>query len=256
MFFDTHTHYDDKRFDDDRFALLAGMKAQNVSFILNAGADMHSSFTSVELAEKFDFIYAAVGVHPHDAKEMTDSDFITLETLLKKPKVVAVGEIGLDYHYDFSPREIQKEIFKKQLDLAGKLNKPVIIHNRESTEDCLSIVKEHSVKGVFHCFSGSLETAKIVVAMGYYLSFGGVITFDNAKKFIDIIKWIPEDKILIETDCPYLAPVPYRGQRNHSGFIVKVAEKIAEIKGWSLEKTAEITLNNGKTLFKIEGILQ
>lgn len=255
MFFDTHTHYDDARFDDDRFALLAGMKAQNVSLILNAGADMPSSLTSVELSEKFDFIYAAVGVHPHDAKEMTDNDFMILESLFKNPKVVAVGEIGLDYHYDFSPREIQKEVFKKQLGLATKLNKPVIIHNRESTEDCIAIVKEHNVKGVFHCFSGSLETAKELFAMGYYLSFGGVITFANAKKFIDIIKWIPDDKILIETDCPYLAPVPYRGQRNHSGFIVKVAEKVAEIKGWSLEKTAEITLNNGKTLFNIERTL-
>ena len=252
MLFDTHAHFEDKRFNEDRDTLLSSMPQNNVSLIMNVGDDMKSSYASAVLAEKYDFIYAAVGVHPHYAKNIKNGDLEKLASLLERPKVKALGEIGLDYHYDLSPRDIQKQKFIEQMELAVSLNKPVIIHDREAHQDCFDIIKKFKAKGVFHCYAGSLEMAKELIKIGYYLSFTGVITFKNAVKAHEIIKYIPEDRLMIETDCPYLAPEPFRGQRNHSGYVYRVAEVIAQIKGWSFEKTAEITNNNGKTFFDIK----
>jgi TatD DNase family protein len=251
MLFDTHTHYDDKRFNNDRKELLSKLPSNNVSLILNVGADIKGSIESVNLAKEYPFVYAAVGVHPHSASEMKDRDLELLEKLLDKEKVVALGEIGLDYHYEFSPRDIQKKRFLEQLEIAKAKSKPVVIHSREAASDTMQIIKSSKQQGVFHCFGGSLEMAKELVALDYYISFTGVITFSNAKKFEEIIKYIPLDKILIETDCPYLAPEPYRGQRNSSLYVYRVAEKIAEIKGLCFEEIAKITMDNGKRLFSI-----
>lgn len=252
MIFDTHTHYDFEQFNEDRETLINSLKENNVSMVLNVGADMRGSYASVALSKKYSFIYASVGVHPHSASEMTDDDLILLEKLTENEKVVAIGEIGLDYHYEHSARDIQKKRFIQQLELAEKLNKPVIIHCREATEDCMNIIKSSKVKGVFHCFSGSLEMAKELINLGFYISFTGVITFSNAKKFNDIIAWMPMDKIFIETDCPYLAPEPFRGKRNSSLYVYKVAEKIAEIKGISFEEVAYITKQNAMKFFNIK----
>ncbi len=251
MFFDSHAHYDDEAFDADRDQLLSSLLQNNVSNIINIGADMPSSRHSIEIAEKYPFAYAAVGVHPHDAKNFTDSDLDELKVMSAHPKAVAIGEIGLDYHYDNSPREAQKEVFKKQLCLAKELDMPVIIHSREATEDTLSILKEFTPKGVVHCFSGSVETAKTVLDMGMYISLGGPVTYKNAVKTVEVAAFVPIDKLLIETDCPYLAPVPYRGKRNSSLYIHATAEKIAEIKGMTVEELARITLDNTKRLFNI-----
>jgi len=251
MFFDSHAHYDDEAFDADRDQLLSSLLQNNVSNIINIGADMPSSRRSIEIAEKYPFAYAAVGVHPHDAKNFTDSDLDELKVMSAHPKAVAIGEIGLDYHYDNSPREAQKEVFKKQLCLAKELDMPVIIHSREATEDTLSILKEFTPKGVVHCFSGSVETAKTVLDMGMYISLGGPVTYKNAVKTVEVAAFVPIDKLLIETDCPYLAPVPYRGKRNSSLYIHATAEKIAEIKGMTVEELARITLDNTKRLFNI-----
>lgn len=251
MFFDSHAHYDDDAFDADRDELLSSLPQNNVSNIINIGADMPSSRRSVQLAEKYEFMYAAVGVHPHDAKSYTSDDEAELAKLCAHPRVVAIGEIGLDYHYDNSPRDIQKEVFKKQLELAKKLRMPVIIHSREATEDTLSILKEFSPRGVVHCFSGSVETAKTVLDMGMYISLGGPVTYKNAVKTVEVAEFVPIDRLLIETDCPYLAPVPYRGKRNSSLFIHATAEKLADIKGISVEELARITAENTKKLFNI-----
>lgn len=251
MFFDSHAHYDDDAFDADRDELLSSLLQNNVSNIINIGADMPSSRRSVQLAEKYEFMYAAVGVHPHDAKNYTSDDEAELAKLCAHPRVVAIGEIGLDYHYDNSPRDIQKEVFKKQLELAKKLRMPVIIHSREATEDTLSILKEFSPRGVVHCFSGSVETAKTVLDMGMYISLGGPVTYKNAVKTVEVAEFVPIDRLLIETDCPYLAPVPYRGKRNSSLFIHATAEKLADIKGISVEELARITAENTKKLFNI-----
>lgn len=251
MFFDSHAHYDDDAFDADRDELLSSLLQNNVSNIINIGADMPSSRRSVQLAEKYEFIYAAVGVHPHDAQSYTSDDEAELAKLCAHPRVVAIGEIGLDYHYDNSPRDIQKEVFKKQLELAKKLRMPVIIHSREATEDTLSILKEFSPRGVVHCFSGSVETAKTVLDMGMYISLGGPVTYKNAVKTVEVAEFVPIDRLLIETDCPYLAPVPYRGKRNSSLFIHATAEKLADIKGISVEELARITAENTKKLFNI-----
>lgn len=251
MFFDSHAHYDDDAFDADRDELLSSLLQNNVSNIINIGADMPSSRRSVQLAEKYEFMYAAVGVHPHDAQSYTSDNEAELAKLCASPRVVAIGEIGLDYHYDNSPRDIQKEVFKKQLELAKKLRMPVIIHSREATEDTLSILKEFSPRGVVHCFSGSVETAKTVLDMGMYISLGGPVTYKNAVKTVEVAEFVPIDRLLIETDCPYLAPVPYRGKRNSSLFIHATAEKLADIKGISVEELARITAENTKKLFNI-----
>jgi len=252
MFFDTHAHYDDKRFNDDREQLMDSMNEAGISLILNSGSSLGSSKFGVELADKYSFIYASVGVHPHDAKSMSDTTIFELEKLLSHPKAVAVGEIGLDFHYDFSPRNVQKLRFREQMELARALRKPVIIHEREALVDTLEIIREYKdLSGVLHCFSGSWETAKILLDMGWYLSFTGVITFKNARKALEIVENMPADRILIETDAPYLSPEPKRGRRNSSLYLPYICQKVADVRGISLSKAAEITTENGKRFFGI-----
>lgn len=252
MLFDTHAHYDDGRFDADRFELLASMPENNVGLIVNPGCDMETSRIAVELAERFPFVYAAVGFHPHEAKSMTEEDLAQLESLAANPKVVALGEMGLDYHYDNSPREVQRLRFFQQMELARKLKMPVIIHEREATQDALDIVKQFKdLRGVYHCYSGSIETAREILAQGWYLSFTGVATYKNARRTTEVIEWMPLDRLMIETDSPYLAPVPVKNRRNSSLNVHYVAEKVAEIRGISVEEVEQATWENGRRFFDI-----
>jgi len=252
MYFDTHAHYCDKRFNEDRDELLCSMNDGGVSLILNAGSSLRSSRLSLELADKYPFIYASVGVHPHDSKSMDDRTVAVIEGLLSHPKAVAVGEIGLDYHYDFSPRDVQKKRFREQLELARQLKLPVIIHEREALQDTLDAVREYKdLAGVFHCFSGSWETAKVILDLGWYISFTGVITFKNARRALEVIEKMPVDRIMLETDCPYMAPEPMRGRRNISLYLPYIAEKVAEVRGMAVVEVAEFTTENGKRFFGI-----
>ena len=252
MYFDTHAHYCDKRFDEDRDDTLISLENAGISYVLNAGSSVRSSKTSLELADKYAFIYASCGVHPHDSKSMTDETIYDLERLLAHPRAVAVGEIGLDYHYDFSPRDVQRKRFREQLELARFLKKPVIIHEREAFEDTLEIIREFpDLTGVFHCFSGSFDSAKILLKLGWSLSFTGVVTFKNARRAIEVIKYAPLDRLMLETDCPYMAPEPYRGKRNSSLYLPQIAEKFAEVRGVAVEEIAEATTANGLRLFGI-----
>jgi len=254
MLFDSHAHLDDRRFDGDRKEVIKKIKDSGLSYVINAGADLPSTLHSIRLAHEYDFIYASVGVHPHDAKSMDEETLSILEGLAKKPKVVAIGEIGLDYHYDNSPREVQRKWFREQLKLAKSLDMPIIIHDREAHGDILQIVKEEkwsSMRGVFHCFSGSLEMARECIKMGFYISIAGPITYKNARKTVEVVKELPLEKLLIETDSPYLTPEPFRGRRNDPSYVRLVAEKIAEIKGISFEEVASETLKNAKALFNI-----
>ncbi len=254
MLFDSHAHYDDDRFDKDRDNVLKSLKDYNVGNIINIGSSMETSRVSVELSQKYDFVYASAGVHPSETGELLDADMEELKELAGHNKVKAIGEIGLDYHYlpdDVEP-EIQKKWFKRQLLLAKELSMPVIIHDRESKGECIEILKEMNVsKGVFHCYSGSAETAKELIKMGFMISFTGVVTFKNARRAIEALKVIPMDRIMIETDCPYMAPEPYRGERNFSGYVGRVAEKIAEIKELPYEDVVKITEDNAIRFFGI-----
>ncbi len=252
--FDTHAHLDDARFDEDREAVIAQCIEEGVDLILNAGSNIATSKTSVQMAEKHDIIYASVGVHPHDAASMENSTIEELAVMAVNPKVKAIGEIGLDYYYDFSPREVQKQRFVEQIDLARQLKLPVIVHDRDSHGDVMDIFKKNNIKqvgGVLHSFSGSIEMAKECLKLGLYISISGPITFKNAVKTVEVVKEIPIDMLLIETDSPYLTPVPYRGKRNYPGYVRYVAEKIAEIKGISIEEVAQKTMENGKRFFNI-----
>ena len=252
--FDTHAHYDSGAFNADRLEVLSSMPEKGVELILNPGCDLDSSQTAVELAERFPFVYAAVGVHPSDCGPWEDSWLEELRALAARPKVKAIGEIGLDYYWkDNPPREFQQKVLHAQLELAEELSLPVIIHDREAHRDCLEAVKAHpDVTGVYHCYSGSLEDAKTLVRMGWMLSFTGVITYKNARKSLEVIDWLPMDRIMIETDSPYLTPEPFRGQRNDSGKVYRVAETIAQVKGLDVEEIAQITLENGIRFFEIE----
>ena len=255
MFFDSHAHYDDGRFDTDREALLESMQKKQVSYILNAASNTASSLRCIDLARKYDFIYASVGVHPHDAAEMTEKTIQLLKEYAVKPKVVAVGEIGLDYYYENSPRDAQQYWFRRQIQLAREIKMPIIVHTRDATQDTMKIVTEEKaseVGGVFHCYSGSVETAKQILEMGMYISIAGPITFKNATKAVEVVNMIPLDRLLIETDAPYLTPVPYRGKRNDSHFICYTAQKIADIKGVSIEEVAKQTMHNTFSLFGIK----
>jgi TatD DNase family protein len=253
MLFDTHAHYDSGAFNTDRMEVLASMPEQGVELILNPGCDLESSRTAVSLANAFPFVYAAVGVHPSDCETYTDQVEEELRKLAADPKVKAVGEIGLDYYWeDNAPAEVQKAVFRRQMQLARELNLPVIIHDREAHRDCLEIVKEYpDVKGVYHCYSGSVEDAKILVKLGWMLSFTGVVTYKNARKSLEVIQWLPMDRIMIETDSPYLTPVPFRGKRNDSSKVGLVAETIAQVKGVDVEEVIRITTENGKRFFNI-----
>ncbi len=253
ILFDSHAHYEDERFDEDRDALLASLPNEGVKYIANVGCSVKGSRFAVELAEKYEHVYAVIGVHPHEADELDDESIAELEKLSLNSKVIAIGEIGLDYHYDFAARDVQRSAYRRQMELARKLGLPVCIHDREAHEECLNMAKEFpDVPGVFHCYSGSLETAHELVKIGYMLGFTGVITFKNAKKFEPIISSLPLDRIMIETDCPYLAPEPFRGSRNSSEYVYRVAEKIAEIRCMDVEEIAAITTENAKRFYGIK----
>jgi len=251
MVFDSHVHLDDERFDDVREELIASLKQNGVDYVINIGADMESSKASVLLSEKYDFIYAAVGVHPHDTASMTEDDILKLKELSKGKKVVAIGEIGLDYHYEGTDKEAQKKWFERQIVLAKELGLPVIVHSRDAIGDTLEILRKYKPKGVMHCFSASVESAREILDMGMYISFAGPITYKNSKKLIEAVKEVPHDKFLIETDCPYLPPEPHRGQRNTPVYVRLVAAKIAEILGLSFEEVCRLSEENTKTLFNI-----
>ena len=253
MYFDSHAHYDDKRFDDDRDALINDMYNNGVDYILNSGQSMQAIKAGLELANKYDFIYTAVGVHPHNVKTLTDEDLSVIKLYAKKNKVQAIGEIGLDFHYDFSPRDLQRKWFKAQLEIAKDLDMPVIIHSREASQECFDIIKESGIrKGDIHCYSGNVEMALEYVKMGFHIGVGGVVTYSNAKKLVDVVDALSIESILIETDCPYLSPVPKRGKRNDSNNLKYIVDKIAEIKGLSHEDVAKITTENAKKVFNID----
>lgn len=252
MFFDSHAHYDDSRFDTDRDEIIKGLLQQNVNTVINVGADMVSSHNSIRLSETYPHVFAAVGVHPHEAEHMKEEDLEQLKTWFSHEKVVALGEIGLDYYYDHSPREVQRYWFDRQMKLAEECDMPVVIHNRDAHADTMEILKRYpDVRGVLHCYSGSAQMAQELMKMGWYLAFGGSCTFKNVKVLPEVIAQIPQDRFLIETDCPYLAPVPHRGERNHSGLLIHVAEKIGEIRGWTVEEVARLSCENARKLFRM-----
>ena len=254
MLFDTHAHYDSRQFDADRDQVLSALPGQGVGLVVNPGCDLDSSRKAIAIAEQYPFVYAAVGVHPEDCAGWQDTDVDELRSLAAHPKVVAIGEIGLDYYWkENPPHEFQQEVFHTQLELAEELGLPVIVHDREAHRDCLEVVRAHpKVTGVYHCYSGSLEDAKTLVKLGWMLSFTGVVTYKNARRSLEVIDWLPMDRIMIETDSPYLTPEPFRGKRNDSGKVYRVAETIAQVKGMDPEEVAEITLENGKRFFGIE----
>lgn len=252
MFFDTHAHYDDERFDNDRSEILDMLPEKGVELVVNAASDLLSAGKSIELAERYDYIYAAVGVHPHEAKSFDSTTVSNLRELGRHPKVVAIGEIGLDYHYNFSSKEEQARALYAQLELAKELDMPVIIHDREAHEDIMNAIKAFpGIKGVFHCYSGSLEMAREIVGLGLYISFTGSITFKNARKAPEVVAWLPEDRIMIETDCPYMTPVPKRGERNDSGNLNLIASAVGRIRGITEAEAARLTLENGRRFFGI-----
>lgn len=252
---DSHAHYDDEKFDMDRDQVLLDCISHGITHIVNAGSNIESSKKSIDLAKKYPFVYAAVGVHPHDALECDKNTIDTLKSLSGADKIVAIGEIGLDYHYDFSPREVQREWFARQIALARELKLPIIIHDRESHKDILDIIKSekgNEVGGVFHCFSGSQEMAREVLDLGFKIGLGGAITFKNAKRPIEVLRYAPLDMLLVETDCPYMTPEPHRGKRNWSGYIELVLKKISEVKEIDYALAEEATSNNAIHLFKLQ----
>lgn len=251
--FDTHAHLLSERFDEDREAVIMRLPQQGVIGLIEVGTTVADSEKAVRLAEQTGFIYAAAGVHPHEAVEMESGYIDGLRTLAMHPKVVAIGEIGLDYHYDFSPRDVQREVFGRQLELARALERPVIIHMREATQDTLAILREHKeTRGVMHCFSGSAETAELCLELGLHISFTGSVTFKNARKVVEAAAVVPMDRLMAETDCPYLSPEPVRGRRNDPSNVRLVLEKLAEIKGVKPEELAETNIRNAKELFGIQ----
>lgn len=254
MLFDTHAHYDDERFNDDVYEILDSMPENNVGLIVNSCSEIADIPRILEFCEKYPFMYASIGVYPHNTENMTENDIDMLRKYSKHEKVVAIGEIGLDYYYDGAPKETQKYWLGRQVELARELNLPVVIHDRDAHGDILEVLKEHKAEecgGVFHCYSGSAEMAKEVLRLGMYIAFGGTLTFKNAVRAVETAKIVPDDRIVIETDSPYLAPVPMRGKRNSSLYIHYVAEKLAEIRNVDVKTMEEITFNNGKRLFRI-----
>lgn len=246
--FDSHAHYNDRRFDEDREAVLRSLPAQGVKTVLNCGTTLASSEVCLQMAEQWDYLYTACGVHPHEAEQEADK-IVTLPSLLTHPKCVAVGEIGLDYHYDFSPRDVQKQVFEHQLQIAKEADLPVIVHDREAHEDTMNLLKKYRPTGVVHCFSGSAEMAKEVVKLGMYVGFGGALTFKGAKKPLEAAAVVPKELLLMETDCPYMAPVPHRGKRCDSSMIPLSAAVIAQIWQCTVEEVLEITAANAERLF-------
>jgi len=252
MYFDSHAHYDDARFNSDRKKLLATLPQQGIAGVINAGSCITSSQASSALAETYAYVYAAVGVHPHNVADMTDTDLDTLQSLCNHKKTVALGEIGLDFHYDNSPRDIQRLWFAKQLTLSKSLDMPVVIHSREAAAETMAIIKDSGVsKGVLHCYSGHLPMALEYIEMGYYISIGGVVTYKNANKTREVAAGIPLDRLLLETDAPYLSPVPFRGKRNDSTTLPYVVEAIAQARGIAPEAVAKATAENAHICFSI-----
>ena len=248
---DTHAHYDDEAFNADRDELIKNMLDTNVDRIITVGCSLERSRTSIELAERYDRIYASVGIHPDECYDLPDDYIEQLRLMSRHSKVVAIGEIGLDYHYEGYKKDIQIKRFKEQLELAQELNLPVIIHSREATQDTLDILQEYKPKGVMHCFSGSAETAQKIIDLGMMISFTGVLTFKNAKKAVEACKIIPMDRLMLETDCPYMTPVPHRGERNNSSYTYHTAEKVAEIKNMSVNEVIEICNANAVSFFNL-----
>lgn len=254
MIWDTHAHLDDPRYREDFEQTLANMKTSQISRVTNVGYDLPSSENSVDLAHRYEFIYAAVGVHPHDAEGVTAKTWERLLQLAQDDKVIGWGEIGLDYYRDLSPRSIQKDIFIQQIELADQAGLPIIIHNRDAHEDLLKIVKEHPPQygGVFHCYSGSWEMAKIVLNLGFYISFAGPLTFKNSRHAVEVATKVPMDRFFVETDSPYLTPEPYRGKRNEPAYVRQVAAKIADLRNLDFEEVAQQSFLNAAQLFKVK----
>lgn len=253
MLFDSHAHMDDRAFDADRKVLLAGLPDKGVGLLMNPGCSLASSRNAIRLSEEYGYIYAAVGSHPDAADEVNDAVIREYRELCKlHPKVRAIGEIGLDYHYEDIPRELQLQAFRAQMALARELGLPVIVHEREAHEDGMTVVREFpEVTGVFHCYSGSAEMARQLVALGWYIGFTGVLTFKNARRAVETAASLPLERILLETDCPYMAPEPYRGRRNDPGYLFRMAEKLAEIRGLPVNEVEHITAENAKRLYRI-----
>lgn len=253
MLFDTHAHYDDERFDEDRDALLSSMPEHGIGLLVNPGCDLETSQKAVQYSKQYDFVYAAVGYHPENLKNGVD--LAAIEALAANPKVRAIGEIGLDYYWEKDPenRAYQQEIFHAQMRMAQRIGLPVIVHDREAHQDALTVAQQYpDVVGVFHCYSGSVEYAKQLLELGYFLSFTGVITYKNARKSHEVINMMPLDRIMIETDAPYLSPEPFRGKRNSSRYVYRVAETIAEIRAMSVDEVIAITTENGKRFFGLD----
>lgn len=254
MIFDTHTHYDDKEFDHDRELVLADLKNHNIGTVVNVSSSLASIKTTLDLTKKYDFIYGTVGVHPSETGELTQESFAYLQEQAKQEKIVAIGEIGLDYHWKEPDKAIQKTWFLRQLSLAKELDMPFIIHSRDAAEDTFNMIKSeysNGQNGVIHCFSYSKEIAKKYLTMGFYLGIGGVVTFQNSKKLKEVVEYMPLSQLLLETDCPYLAPVPYRGKRNFSGYLSYVIEEIARLKNISIETVIETTTGNAKKFYRL-----
>lgn len=252
MIFETHAHYDDKQFDEDRDELLRSLAGSGIGKVVNIGSSRISNAQVVELMDKYDFIYGALGIHPCDATDLEQIGLDWLEEACKHPKCVAIGEIGLDYYWDKENAEVQKKWFREMLNLARELKLPVVIHSRDAAQDTIDIMREEraqEIGGVIHCFSYSKEIAKIFVDMGFYIGVGGVVTFSNGKKLKETVEAVPMDRIVLETDCPYLAPVPHRGKRNNSAYLTYVVEAIAEIKGITKEEVERITYENAMHLY-------
>ena len=253
MLFDTHAHLDDQAFDADRSELLDALPTQGLALVMNPGCSLSSSRNADALSRQYDYLYAAVGSHPDAADEVTEAVLEQYRQLVQaNPKIKAIGEIGLDYHYEDIPRELQKKAFRAQMKLAEELNLPVIVHERDAHADAMEILDEFpTVTGVFHCYSGSAEMAKELVKRGWYIGFTGVLTFKNAKKAVEVAKTLPHDRLVLETDCPYMAPEPFRGKRNHPGYLYRMTEQLAQIWDLPVEQVQSITLENGKRLYNI-----
>ena len=252
MLFDTHAHMNDEAFDADREQMILGLPDKGIQYVMNVGCSLHSSGDCIAMAEKYPFVYASVGTHPDAASEVNEEVIEKYRQMAKHPRVLAIGEIGLDYYYETVPREIQQKAFRMQMELARELKMPVIIHERDAHDDAMRIVKEFKdVTGVFHCYSGSAEMARQLVNMGWYIGFTGVLTFKNARKAVETAERIPLDRIVLETDCPFMAPEPFRGKRNDPGYLYRMAERLAEIRGITPEEAQTATLENAKRLYRL-----
>ncbi len=251
LIFDTHAHYYDEAFDKDRYELIESLPSLGVGAVVNVSSTISSAHCAIELADKFDYIWAAVGIHPNGVGDANDDDIETIRNLAQKPRVVAIGEIGLDYYYDHPKRDVQLYWFEKLLELAVSLNLPVIVHDREAHEDTLRLLKKYCPCGVVHCFSGSVEMAREVISIGMHIGLGGTVTFKNAKKPVEVAAMLPIERLVLETDAPYLAPTPFRGKRCHSGLIAHTAARIAEIRSMQVDELLKTTFDNACRLFNI-----